>query len=410
MPYPPPPTLNPFNASDVPNLMESGPYGTVLTAIENYLKQLGAYVDAQVSAVRGEIPSTDDFATAAQLEQVSETASAAQSAATAAQSAATTASQTATAAQSTASAAQSAATTASKNLTNLVGTLNNITVGADKLIMGINSDGTGTPTSPAAESITEEATNASAVAQQAKTGAETANAAIGTWSNSNTIGTILGNMLNVAFPLPTQINEGGTGVTQSDFKLFGATGTIGNAQNAFGNILASIMLAAPNGDQTQLLGYLGDNSESIASSPKIRSSAALTAAYDSGGSEESVPVSVDITYYNHDERQISMSTYGNAETIYPAGTTFIATSQSADPMGIRMIMSTQPITFSESGEPFTIAADNVTFDEPNSTHTESSAKLLIVPAGSGKSGSDAALTSSDLSAMKKTTDGFAYVG
>lgn len=288
MPYPTTPTLNPFNASDVPNLMANGPYDTVLTAIENYLAQLGAYVDAQVSAVRGEIPSPDDFATAAQLEQVSIDA-------TAAQSAATSAVQTATAAQSAASTAQSAAATATANLANLIGTLNAIAVGDDMLISGIAADGTGTAISPAAISIQSEAASASTVAQEAMTDAETANAAIGTWSNSNTISTILGNMLNVAFPLPTQINEAGTGVDKSGFKLFNTIGGIGNAQNALGNVLASLMLAAPNGDHTKLLGYLDDNSENLANSPKVRSSAALvTSSGPSKGPSDAALTSSDL--------------------------------------------------------------------------------------------------------------------
>ena len=88
MAYPTPPSLDPIAGSATPNLTTGGPYDEVLNKIEAYFAQLGAYVDAQISAVRGEIPSTTDFATAEQLEEVRETAEAAQGSASTAQGAA----------------------------------------------------------------------------------------------------------------------------------------------------------------------------------------------------------------------------------------------------------------------------------------------------------------------------------
>lgn len=85
MAYPTPPVLDPVAGTATPNLTAGGPYDEVLNKIEAYLAQLGAYVDTQIAEVRGEIPSTTDFATADQLEEVSQSASAAASAAATAQ-------------------------------------------------------------------------------------------------------------------------------------------------------------------------------------------------------------------------------------------------------------------------------------------------------------------------------------
>lgn len=49
------------------------------------------------------------------------------------------------------------------------------------------------------------------------------------------------------------------------------------------------MLAAPNGDHTQLFGYLGDNTADLqVAQPSVRSSAALTYAAESGGTSGNV--------------------------------------------------------------------------------------------------------------------------
>ena len=285
MPYPTPPTLNPFNASDVPNLMESGPYGTVLTQIMNYLAQLGQYVDAQIETVRAEIPSSTDFATADQLEEVSKTASAAASDAASAKETASSAQSTASTASGEAQEASATAATLTTNLANLVGTLNNISVGSDKLIIGINADGTGNPTSPASESIMEKASSASTVAGEALTDAENANS-------------VLTNMMNDTLLLPTRINDDGSGVETASFSgLISPSGTVGNIPVYIARLITSLMLAAPNNEQSQLFGYLGDNSENLAVSiPKVRSSAALTAAYESGsGAPTKSPSDADLT-------------------------------------------------------------------------------------------------------------------
>lgn len=89
--------------------------------------------------------------------------------------------------------------------------------------------------------------------------------------------------------LPYRINDARDGVEIKSSKLFDVLrdGRHGNTYAGLSNVIGSIMLAAPNGDRTQLLGYLGDNTASLtARVPTVRSSAALTYAAESGGSTE----------------------------------------------------------------------------------------------------------------------------
>lgn len=395
MPYPTPPTLNPFNASDVPNLMADGPYDAALTQIENYLAQLGAYLDAQIAAVRGEIPSSSDFATAEALEEVSKTASAASSAAASAQETATQASSAASTASGQAQEASATAATLTTNLSNLVGTLNNITVGANKLIMGINADGTGTPTSPASESIMQEASSASTVAGEALTDAEAANSYIS-------------DMKGVLASLPIKISDAGNNVETRSYDLFIDSASMGDYLNRLWRLLSNLMLAAPNDDHTQLFGYLADNTVDLTiKAPEVRSSAALTAAYESGGSGQ-VPISVTIDNYDREQKYVTMSTDGSVETTYAPGTIFIPTTDTRGDQGIVMLISTKSIVFEEG--PDSITATNVLFDDPDNIEDNGQAKLLLIPSGPSKSASDATLTSDDLASMKRTSDGYAYVG
>lgn len=304
MAYPTPPTLKPFAASDVPNLMENGSYDQQLTAIMNYLAQLGQYVDGQIASVRAEIPSSTDFATTEQLEAVSKTASVAASDAASAKETATQASSAASTASGEAQEASATASALTQNLSNLVGTLNNITVGSEKLIIGINADGTGTPTSPASESIMEEASSASTVAGEALTDAETANAAIGNWKADSgmledvTISKVVKSLSLAYYTVPIGINTDNSTVKTT--RVNGIINFMGefmpNLFQPLSNVIANLMLAAPNDDQEQVLGYLGDNTEDLSDAVKVRSSAALTAAYESssGGPAKS-PSDADLT-------------------------------------------------------------------------------------------------------------------
>ena len=136
MAYPTPPVLDPIAGTATPNLTTGGPYDEVLKKIETYFAQLGSYVDAQIAAVRGEIPSTTDFATAEQLEAVKQSASDAASAAAAAQA-------TATAAQGAASTAQGAADEASASVSGISTKVENmLTVNCD-IPVRINGSGDG---------------------------------------------------------------------------------------------------------------------------------------------------------------------------------------------------------------------------------------------------------------------------
>lgn len=107
MAYPTVPTLSPYQPAEVVNLLDGGSYDTNLEAIMDYLNQLGAYIDSEISTVSTAASEAASAAAAAQ-----ETASTAQTTATAAQTAATEAQSTATAAQSAAAAAQSTADSA----------------------------------------------------------------------------------------------------------------------------------------------------------------------------------------------------------------------------------------------------------------------------------------------------------
>lgn len=250
MAYPTPPTLKPFATSDVPNLMVNGPYDQQLTAITNYLAQLGQYVDDQISTVRGEIPSADDFATTEQLEGVSSAA---------------------TKAASDAAAAKETATQASSS----------------------------------ASSASEKAQEASTTASNALQNANTANAAIGNWSEDSgmlsgvTISKVVKSLSTAAIDAPNKINAEKDGVeTLHVSSIINFNGEFTpNLFNVFVSLIANLMLAAPNDEQGQLLGYLGDNSESLANTtPKVRSSAALTVAAESGsGGPSKSPSDTDLT-------------------------------------------------------------------------------------------------------------------
>lgn len=132
---------------------------------------------------------------------------------------------------------------------------------------------------------------ASEAAQAAQEDANKANA-----FNANMVGTA-----NMA--LPTKIDSNGTSLvaTIDPFLTISENGkvssAIGYVSSPLFKIIGSIMLAAPNGDTTKLLGYLGDNTANLADvNPVPRSSAALTYAAeqpDYEGSVYGVPVSVD---------------------------------------------------------------------------------------------------------------------
>lgn len=233
MPYPTVPDLKAFEPEQVPNLMAGGLYDQQLTAIENYLKSLGAYIDGTVLAA----------------------AQAAQETASAAQSAASQATETANAAQETASAAQN-------------------TANANAAAIGTwTTDHSGSTISQAVTSTT----------QTANTAASNASTAL-TWTQ---------NASSVSANMPTKINAAGNGTDTVAAQLFGSDGTEGTLLDKLALLLSNLMLAAPNGDTTKLLGYLADNTADLTTATaQPRSSAALTWASEQGGSGGAMPDNV----------------------------------------------------------------------------------------------------------------------
>lgn len=269
MPYPTVPDLQAFDPSVTPNLMAGGPYDQQLTNIENYLKSLGAYIDGTVLAAAQAAQSAADAAKqTAQTAQ--ETAQSASETATAAQETAQTASETATAAQSAATAAQ--------------GEIDNMQT------VTYTPSGESTPyplftsTGTAGTALAQIATNIGAADTAADTAQDTAQAAQTTATNAQTLAQGIG---AVTGQLPTKIDGAGTNVTSSSaLKLFTVSDssvTPGPLLTALYTLLSNLMLAAPNGDTTKLLGYLADNTADLTTATaQPRSSAALTWASEQG--------------------------------------------------------------------------------------------------------------------------------
>lgn len=92
------------------------------------------------------------------------------------------------------------------------------------------------------------------------------------------------NASNVTVNVPNTVSDGTPSVVSQSVKLFGQDGTTGGALQALANVSGNLMLAVPEGEQGQVLGYLGDNTYGAVNEPRVQTSAALTAAYEAGGS------------------------------------------------------------------------------------------------------------------------------
>lgn len=92
------------------------------------------------------------------------------------------------------------------------------------------------------------------------------------------------NASNVTVNVPNTVSDGTPNVVSQSVKLFGQDGTNGGALQALANVSGNLMLAVPQGEQGQVLGYLGDNTYGVVNEPKVQTSAALTAAYEASGS------------------------------------------------------------------------------------------------------------------------------
>lgn len=246
MPYPAVPDLVPFQPSVTPNLMADGPYDQALTAIEDYLKSLGEYVDAQFHAIEERFADVE--ATIDTIEQ---------------------------------------------NHAAVVEALNGVTYDTDHaLFAGLTPTG-GTVTSPALAEIKSTFDGVSAEIDDMQGQIQEDQASIAELGNElNTVSQWQANASStVTQTIPVAIDTDTSGVKtqESQVVLFDSTGKFNkDFTQALWNAMAQLYLAAPNDDQTQLLGYLGDNADddhtADISTLRPKSSAALTAAYEAGGS------------------------------------------------------------------------------------------------------------------------------
>lgn len=246
MPYPTPPVLAPFEPEQTPNLMAGGLYSDQLNKIMEYLEQLGAYIDDNLRAIEERFATVE--ATIATVEQNHEA---------------------------------------------VVAALNGVTYDAEHaLFAGLTATG-GTVTSPALVEIKSTFDGVSGEIDDMQGQIQEDQASIAELGDElNTVSQWQANASStVTQTIPVAIDTDTSGVKtqEAQIVLFDSTGNY-NADftQTLWNAMAQLYLAAPNDDQTQLLGYLGDNSDddhtAAMSTLRPKSSAALTAAYEAGGS------------------------------------------------------------------------------------------------------------------------------
>lgn len=246
MPYPTPPVLVPFEPEQTPNLMAGGTYSDQLNKIMEYLAQLGTYIDDNLHAIDERFADVE--ATIATVKQNHEA---------------------------------------------VVTALNGVTYDADHaLFAGLTATG-GTVTSPALVEIKSTFDGVSGEIDDMQGQIQEDQASIAELGDElNTVSQWQANASStVTQTIPVAIDTDTSGVKtqEAQIVLFDSTGNY-NADftQTLWNAMAQLYLAAPNDDQTQLLGYLGDNSDddhtAAMSTLRPKSSAALTAAYEAGGS------------------------------------------------------------------------------------------------------------------------------
>lgn len=241
MPYPTVPNLVPFEPEQTPNLMPGGLYSDQLNKIMEYLAQLGAYIDSNLQEIE------ERFATV-----------------------------------------ETSIATVKQNHEAVVAALNGVTYDTSHaLFAGLTATG-GTVTSPA---LTEIKSTFDGVSGELNT--------VSQWQTNASA--------KVTQTVPVAIDTGTNGVKtkESQVTLFDSTGNYNAGfTQALWNAMAQLYLAAPNDDQTQLLGYLGDNSDddhtADMSTLRPKSSAALTAAYEAGGSGSGGDVPENVVTYDQD--------------------------------------------------------------------------------------------------------------
>lgn len=128
-----------------------------------------------------------------------------------------------------------------------------------------------------------------------------------------------------SLPLPVRIDSSGTAVEKRTAQLFNVSNNGERSTSGYlGTLISSLMLAAPNGDHTQLFGYLGDNTADLqVAQPAVRSSAALTYAAESGGTSGNVyGVPVDLA-----SDGTATLAVGGSVTIHQNETLFVCSSE-----------------------------------------------------------------------------------
>lgn len=217
--------------------------------------------------------------------------------------------------------------------------------------------------------------------------------AVGTWDKSEH-----GNVSMAEFcenltgayttALPSGIAENGTSVENSIVQLFGVQNNGDRVQsNNLGNLIGNLMLAAPNGDHTQLFGDLGDT-VNLFTTPTVRSSAALTYAAESGGSTD-VPVG-------------TLSVQGEY------GQVFKKTEGGTEPVGMVTLSESQIENTLTATKPFTIVGTDVDipgiqFGKPKE---EGGLDFAIALTISPSISDDPNITASDLASAKKVPMNF----
>lgn len=152
---------------------------------------------------------------------------------------------------------------------------------------------------------------------------------VGAWDKSEhqnvSMAEFCGNMVgDFNTTLPVRISAAGNSVVTESTPLF-AINSDGGHKSYLGLsvLIGNLMLAAPNGDHTQLFGYLGDNTQNLTSETAVRSSAALTYAAESGGTAGNVyGVPVDLA-----SDGTATLAVGGSVTIHQNETLFVCSSE-----------------------------------------------------------------------------------
>lgn len=243
MPYPEVPDLQPFTDEMRPVLLGLGHYDQQLIAIEEYLKQLGSYIDGNIERIDetldGHRTAIDQLVTS--VDQL---------------------------------------TTQVNQLVTMVDqhntAINQLTTQVTQLVSSVDSQQQ--TLNDHEQRITA---NHDAISQLTTEVSDLT-------EKVDTNDTEFDNLINSSgtYGVPSKIAD--SNVATTSYSLFHReeNGTYTSpVVLAINTLLANLMLAVPNDDQNSMLGWLGDNSADLSTgAPSVKSSAALTVAYESGGS------------------------------------------------------------------------------------------------------------------------------